>query len=349
MANNRKSEFIPALHDIPVEYLTEKSQWHDFKRALVDLGLQWNLPDWSTTIVHKGRDWDDMVKAGADMERLFPLPRRGVVVDGKVEPVDIDLIELLGLPSSKNEKKNAAYFCNLGTFELESAKKLPARQKFWNWFIRNLKGIKPVAGPYYYIVTEVQVYDITGLYKRLCQVLEQITICSLDDELEIIIKLDFKPKSQSIFSYYSELRKAVNHLHDMNESLPEGARIVLPDAYLRGRLIRAARQVPVFKPVIDGLLVMPMKDWAKLKLTDLYTLLEQVCANDVAIENPGARRAEKQTDSIQANAVTVQQQQQQSDKPSTRICYGFAKGKCTSTNCRFSHATEPKPAPVKKG
>ena len=40
MANNRKSEFIPALHDIPVEYLTEKSQWHDFKRALVDLGLQ---------------------------------------------------------------------------------------------------------------------------------------------------------------------------------------------------------------------------------------------------------------------------------------------------------------------
>ena len=92
--------------------------------------------------------------------------------------------------------------------------------------------------------------------------LEQITICSLDDELEIIIKLDFKPKSQSIFSYYSELRKAVNHLHDMNESLPEGARIVLPDAYLRGRLIRAARQVPVFKLVIDGLLVMPMKDWA---------------------------------------------------------------------------------------
>ena len=150
--------------------------------------------------------------------------------------------------------------------------------------------------------------------------LEQITICSLDDKLEIIIKLDFKPKSQ-IFSYYSELRKAVNHLHNMNESLPEGARIVLPDAYLRGRLIRAARQVPVFKPVIDGLLVMPMKDWAKLKLTDLYTLLEQVCANDVAIENPGARRADKQPDSIQANAVTVQQQQQ----------YGFAKGKCTST------------------
>ena len=112
--------------------------------------------------------------------------------------------------------------------------------------------------------------------------LEQITICSLDDDLEAIIKLDFKPKSQSIFTYYSELRTAVNHLHDLHDSLPEGARIFLPDAYLRGRLIRAARQVPVFKPVIDKVLVMPINEWAKLKLTDLYTLLEQVCANDVA-------------------------------------------------------------------
>ena len=143
-----------------------------------------------------------MIKAGADLEKFFPIPKRGVIIDGKVEAVEVNLIELLGLPANRNEKKNATYFCNLGTFEMESDKKLPARQKFWHWFTRSLKGIKPVAGPYYYIVAEVQAYDITELHKRLCQVLEQITICSLDDELEAIIKLDFKPKSQNIFSYY---------------------------------------------------------------------------------------------------------------------------------------------------
>ena len=234
----KKNEFITPLQDIAVEYLTEKGQWHEYKRVLVDLGLQWNLPDWSTTIVRGGRDWDDMVKGGVHLEKFFPLPKRGIVVDGKVEAVEIDLIELLGLPGKRNEKKSATFFCNLGTLELESDKKLPARQKFWHWFTRSLKGNKLVVGPYYYIVAEVQPYDITGLYKRLCQVLEQITICSLDDELEAIIKLDFKPKSQNIFSYYSELRTAVNRLHDLNLALPEGARIVLPDAYGQTCIIR---------------------------------------------------------------------------------------------------------------
>ena len=136
---NKKNEFSLSLQDIPVEYLTEKCQWQDYKRMLIDLGLQWNLPDWSTTIIHSGRDWDEMVSAGADLKKIFPLPKMGVFVDGKVEAIEMNLIQMLGLPTSRNEKKSSSHFCNLGTCELESDKKLPARQKFWNWMVKSLK------------------------------------------------------------------------------------------------------------------------------------------------------------------------------------------------------------------
>ena len=45
---------------------------------------------------------------------------------------------------------------------------------------------------------EVQTYDISYHFKRLIDVLEQVTFCSLDDELEAIIKMDFKPATQNI-------------------------------------------------------------------------------------------------------------------------------------------------------
>ena len=133
------------------------------------------------------------------------------------------------------------------------------------------------------------------LFKRLCQVLEQVTICSLDDELEAVIKLDFKPHSQNIFSYYADLRKAVKRLHDVNERLPESARIVLPNAYLRSRLVRAARQVAVFKPVVDALLMKKPEEWGKITVEELYHQLEQVCANDIAAGHHTRQRGENPT------------------------------------------------------
>ena len=70
--------------------------------------------------------------------------------------------------------------------------------------------------------------------------------------------MDYKPNSQNIFSYLGELRKAIKRLHEMNERLPAEGRIVLPDSYVRSRLVRAARQVPVYKPVLDALLIQPI-------------------------------------------------------------------------------------------
>ena len=87
----------------------------------------------------------------------------------------------------------------------------------------------------------MKAYDIAALFKRLVKVLEQITICSLDDELEKVLSVAFDPNKQNVFSYLGELRKAIKGLHDLNERLPLNGRIVLPVAFVKSKLIRAAR------------------------------------------------------------------------------------------------------------
>ena len=67
-----------------------------------------------------------------------------------------------------------------------------------------------------------------------------------------------------MFSYLGDLRKAIKRLHDVCGRLPVDGRITLPDSYVKSRLVRAARQVPVYRPVIEALLISPMEKWAKL-------------------------------------------------------------------------------------
>ena len=128
-------------------------------------------------------------------------------------------------------------------------------------------------------------YDISYLFKRMVDVLEQITICSLDDKLEDVIKMDYKPSKQNIFSYLGDLKRAIKKLNDINERLPAAGRIVLSDSYVRSRLIRAARQVPVYKPVLDRLFITPKNEWTVITSDDLYHQLEAVCANDQSVGN----------------------------------------------------------------
>ena len=53
-------------------------------------------------------------------------------------------------------------------------------------------------------------------------------------------------------------------LHDLGERLPVSGRIQLPDSYVKSRLIRAARQVAIYKPVVDQLLMAKVDDWARM-------------------------------------------------------------------------------------
>jgi transposase InsO family protein len=338
----------PILIDIPCSFLSDRLGWPDFKKALNECGLSWGLPEWMTTIVHCGAEWNSILKTGTDLSQFFPVAEKKQAGDGsnaKTSALGAKLTTLLGLPKNMGESIGpSVQFCCLSTVEFESERRLPARQKMWSWMVRSLRGNKTNIGPFHYLVDEVQMYDIALLFKRLVEVLEQITICSLDDELENVIKMDYNPQKQNVFSYLGDLRKAIKRLHELGERLPIEGRIVLPDSYVRSRLVRAARLVPVYKPVIDALLILPMEEWATITSDALYHQLEAVCANELSVYAPN----HAPTDGLTANAAYVKpngakpKQDKQEKKSSPGPCFAFAKGACSRDPCRFSHAPEQK-------
>jgi hypothetical protein len=234
--------YTTQLIDIKPVYLLDRAGWMEFKRALNECGLIWNIPHWMTTIVYKGTEWNEQIAKGVDLSTYFVDDRKSHI-DGKevgTSELGAKLIAGLGLPKNMGDYiQPGLRFCVLNTVEFESERKLPARQKLWNWLLKCLRGPKTTVGPYYYLIDEVKPYDISYLFKRLCQVLEQITICSLDDELETVIKMDYKPQTQNIFSYLVNLRKAIKRLHDLNERLPKDGQIWIPDSCVRSRLVRS--------------------------------------------------------------------------------------------------------------
>jgi len=153
-----------------------------------------------------------------------------------------------------------------------------------------------------------------------------------------VTHLEFNPAKEDLFTYIEELRRAVRRLDDLNQRLPENGRVVLNETYVRSRLIRAARQVPTYKSVIDSLIMLPIEEWSKLTVDQLYTKLQAAQANDASIavmRTPHQVRASKNvSDETTANYAQT--------KPKTKknTCNDFAKGSCKrGTNCIFSHNT----------
>ena len=62
------------LVDIPCIYMNDRSCWPEFKKGLTECGLIWNLPEWMTTIVYKGTEWN-IIRAdkGIDLSDFFLL------------------------------------------------------------------------------------------------------------------------------------------------------------------------------------------------------------------------------------------------------------------------------------
>ena len=335
------------LIDLPFVFLSDRLNWGDFKKAIHECGLIWGLPEWMTTITYKGIEWHSLISEHqVDLNKYFPEVQKTQAGDGfssKSSTLGNKLASLLGRPKSLADSISSVQFCCLTTVEYESERKLPSRQKLWSWMVRSLRGSKPAPGPYHYLVDEVQTYDISYLFKRLIDVLEQVTICSLDDELEIIIKMDFKPSTQNIFSYLGELKKAIKRLNDINERLPNEGRIVLPDSYIRSRLIRAARQVPIYKPVLDRLLITPMTEWTKMTSDELFHQLEAVCANDQAVSSARNSSSSYQTNSFDTlSANSVQFKERAKEKYPKNPCRNYAKGvPCSINPCKYSHSQAP--------
>ena len=138
------------------------------------------------------------------MSQYFPLGEKKTAGDGlivKNSLLGAKLTDLLGLPKNLGETiRPSVQFCCLYSVEFEDERRLPSRQKLWNWIVRSLRGNRSSTGAFHYLVDEVPIYDIFALFKRLVEVLEQITICSVDDGLELVIKMDYNPSKQNVFS-----------------------------------------------------------------------------------------------------------------------------------------------------
>ena len=341
-----------SLIELPHFYLLERGQWSDFRRALNNCGLTWNIPDWMCTIVYKGQDYLDLLAKDSELDDIFKLPtitvgEEKVLGSGKSK----SLIKLLGFPNSMNEYiQVSTKYCNLSKLEFEPDTKLPARQKLWSWIVKCLQGPKITPGPYYYLINQVKVYDISHLFKRLIEVIETVTICSLDDEVYNVTHLDFDPSLYDIFGYLEELRRAVRKLSDLNERLPEEGRVILSEAYIRSRLVRAARQIPTYKSIIDHLVIQPVEVWSKMSLEELCSKFESAQANDLSLvpkRNQNQSHHPVSDEQVNANFTKSKIKREQKQ---TKNCHEFERtGTCKrGSSCHFLHQHVEKQKPEQR-
>ena len=342
----QKYEQNTYLVELPFSYLLERGAWSEFRRALNTCGLSWNIPDCMCTIIHGGPDYTKLLEKDKELGIIFK--QKAVTLGEGEESKEVSadksraLIKLLGFSNSMCEYiQMSTKYCNLSKLEFEPDSKLPARQKMWSWMVKCLVGAKSIPGPYYYLVNQVSVYDISGLFKRLMEVIETVTICSLDDEVYNVTHLDFDPSSQDIFGYLEELRKAVHKLTDLNEKLPKAGRVIFSDSYIRSRLVRAARQVATYKSVIDHLVIQPIEVWAELSLLELCTRLETSQANDLSLVpkrnvNLIYQSSQVGDDVVRANYTNSRPRQ---DAKTSKNCFEWERsGTCKrGTACNFPH------------
>ena len=236
------------LVDMPYVYLTSKHQWSEFKRALTDCGAAW-LPDWRSTIAYEGSDYKKLSSTMKEINEIFDVTTTIVIGDKEEKAGDLSrrMLEAIGFTNNSNEIKQNAKWCNLNKLTWEPESKLPARQKLWSWILKSLYGTGSTPAAYYYLSQQCETYDISYLYKRLDEVFDTVTISALDDAVFNVTSKEFDSNKQDIFSYIEELKKANQLLNDLNARLPEEGKVVLKDSYLRSRIIRAARTMPIYK------------------------------------------------------------------------------------------------------
>ena len=333
------------LVDIPHYYLLDKSQWSGFKKSMENAGLTWNLPDWLYTITYKGIDYKAIKEKGEDIDAIFPSPIV-LVDDEKKKVVVMDTskkwLGIIGMPKMSNSRMSTQKFCNLSTLAFEADTKLPARQRLWTWMVHCLHGPKTTPGPYYYVTNQIQVYDISGLFKRLAEIMDVVTICSLDDEVYNVTHLEFDQSKHDLFGYVEEFKIAVQRLADVNSKLPEEGKVILSETYIRSRIVRTARIIPTYKTVIDNLIALPVDEWSKLTVIELLQKFENATANVLSLQ---PRRQVSNPSYMVDDTVTanyVEKNAQRNQKKKMPACYHFKKnGCCSKADCPYDHSYNP--------
>ena len=152
--------------------------------------------------------------------------------------------------------------------------------------------------------------------------------------------MEFNPKVQDLFSYIEDLRRAIRRLNDLNERLPKEGRVELTETYVRSRLVRAARQIATYKPVIDNLIMQPLEVWSKLSV-EVYKKLQTAHANDVSTSQIRGCGGNNHHDIAVANHVQSKPKQKTKDTTTTKRCFEFVKKGTCQPNCPFVHDAEP--------
>ena len=106
----------------------------------------------------------------------------------------------------------------------------------------------------------------------------------------------------------------------------------------------AARQVPIYKPVIDMLLMTQVDEWATMSSEKLFPTLESVSAKRTSSLSISIYPSNSAFDGVKANAVFHRPRERQGGKRELGkeenrpgICFDFQKGSCTRSDCRFQH------------
>lgn len=137
-----------------------------------------------------------------------------------------------------------------------------------------------------------------------------------------------------MFTYIAEIRKLARKVNDLNSLVPESCQIKIPDNVIRALLLRAVRQVPMYKSVIDSLIIKKPSEWTEISTDTLYRHLEQVNANVRGLELQKASKMP--TGEVLANAATVKADKDK--KKSSSVCYDYAKnGVCNRPGCKWQH------------
>ena len=239
--------------------------------------------------MYGGKTWKllqaEGMKIKLEVGQEEPLTILGLQAKEEENGVDPRVLAIMGYSSTDFDFfQSTTQFVDVMTQKLEDSKYSNARQKLWAWMLKSLQGQKAAPGPYFYLVEEVIQYDVAGLFAELVRVIDQPTIVSQAVELDGLFSLQCK-SSQDVFSYLTEVKRHVKKVHSMNISLPENCRIIIPDAFIRARLIQCISQIPVSKPFLDSLMIKKPAEWGLLTVDDLYRNLETIAMNhrDVGI------------------------------------------------------------------
>ena len=131
----------------------------------------------------------------------------------------------------------------------------------------------------------------------------------------------------------------------MNRVLPKKCAIEIPESFVRAKLIRAMKTNPLFKTLVDNMLIAKPDEWAELTVEQLYRQLQNVSANsrDMEVRGPQMPRQDQQQDAV-ANMAQATPRNRVREEPKRKsaapkgVCYDFyEKGVCDKQKCRFKH------------